>query len=117
MQPLQNWISLPMREIFTTSFPATLAPSTNLSASMLKKTEQKSCGLTLFVRMEVVCLVCVSDCRLLQPPPVVPVVDHLAGHSTVDADVLAGDEAGLVGTELLQHIGDVTLGGRVLSSS
>ena len=47
----------------------------------------------------------------------VAMVYHLMGHATVDADVLAGDEAGLVGTELLQHIGDVTLGGRVLSSS
>ena len=42
-----------------------------------------------------------------QTPPVVPVVDHLAGHATVDADVLAGDEAGLVGAEIQHHIGDV----------
>ena len=34
-------------------------------------------------------------------------VDHLAGHSAVDADVLAGDEAGLVGAEIQHHIGDV----------
>ena len=34
-------------------------------------------------------------------------VDHLAGHSAVDADVLAGDEAGLVGAEIQHHVGDV----------
>ena len=35
-----------------------------------------------------------------QPPSIVPVVDHLAGHAAVDADILAGDEAGLVGAEI-----------------
>ena len=34
-------------------------------------------------------------------------VDHLAGHPAVDADVLAGDEAGLVGAKIQHHIGDV----------
>ena len=34
-------------------------------------------------------------------------VDHLAGHAAVDADVLAGDEAGLVGAEIQHHVGDV----------
>ena len=38
---------------------------------------------------------------------IVPVVDHLAGHSDVDADVLADDEAGLVGAETQHHVGDV----------
>ena len=35
-----------------------------------------------------------------QPPPIVPVVDHLAGHSAVDADILAGDEAGNLVVEI-----------------
>lgn len=34
-------------------------------------------------------------------------VYHLTGHATVDADVLAGDEAGLVGTEEQHHVGYV----------
>ena len=34
-------------------------------------------------------------------------VDHLAGHAAVDADVLAGDEAGLVGAEIQHHVGDI----------
>ena len=34
-------------------------------------------------------------------------VDHLAGHAAVDADVLAGDEASLVGAEIQHHVGDV----------
>lgn len=34
-------------------------------------------------------------------------VDHLAGHSAVDADVLAGDEAGLVRAKIQHHVGDV----------
>ena len=34
-----------------------------------------------------------------QLPAAVVVVDHLAGHAAVDADVLAGDEARLVGAE------------------
>ena len=34
-------------------------------------------------------------------------IDHLAGHAAVDADVLAGDEAGLVGAEIQHHVGDV----------
>ena len=42
-----------------------------------------------------------------QTPPVVPVVDHLAGHAAVDADVLAGDEAGLVVPEIQHHAGDI----------
>ena len=33
---------------------------------------------------------------LFQPPPIVPVVDHLAGHSAVDSDVLAGDDGNSV---------------------
>ena len=34
-------------------------------------------------------------------------VDHLAGHAAVDADVLAGDEARLVRAEEQHHVGDV----------
>ena len=34
-------------------------------------------------------------------------VDHLAGHAAVDADILARDEAGLVGAEIQHHVGDV----------
>ena len=55
-------------------------------------------------------------CFCSQSPTIVAVVYHLTGHAAVDADVLAGDEAGLVGAEIQHHIGDVTLGGRVLSS-
>ena len=36
----------------------------------------------------------------LKPPTIVVVVDHVAGHAAVDADVLAGDEARLVGGEI-----------------
>ena len=34
-------------------------------------------------------------------------VDHLVGHATVDADVLAGDEPGLVRGEVEHHVGNV----------
>ena len=34
-------------------------------------------------------------------------VDHLAGHAAVDADVLAGEEARLLGAEVEDHIGNV----------
>ena len=34
-------------------------------------------------------------------------VNHLLGHAAVDADVLAGDEASLVGAEEQHHVGDV----------
>ena len=34
-------------------------------------------------------------------------VNHLTGHATVDADVLACDETSLVGTKVQHHIGDV----------
>ena len=34
-------------------------------------------------------------------------VDHLAGHAAVDADVFAGDEAGLVAREVKHHVRDV----------
>ena len=42
-----------------------------------------------------------------QFPAIITVIDHLMGHATVDADVLAGDEAGLVGTEEQHHVGYV----------
>ena len=42
-----------------------------------------------------------------QFPSIITVIDHLMGHATVDADVLAGDEAGLVGTEEQHHVGYV----------
>ena len=44
---------------------------------------------------------------LFQTPSVIPMVYHLAGHSAVDADVLAGDETGLFGAEIQHHVGDV----------
>ena len=34
-------------------------------------------------------------------------VNHLSGHSAIDADVFAGDESRLVGAEEQHHIGDV----------
>ena len=34
-------------------------------------------------------------------------IDHLAGHAAIDADVLARDESGLVGAEIEHHIGNV----------
>ena len=34
-------------------------------------------------------------------------VNHLTGHASVDADILACDEAGFVGAEEQYHIGDV----------
>ena len=42
-----------------------------------------------------------------QFPAIITVIDHLMGHATIDADVLAGDEAGLVGTEEQHHVGYV----------
>ena len=38
---------------------------------------------------------------LFQTPPILPVVNHLAGHSAVDADILASDETGLVGAKII----------------
>jgi len=35
------------------------------------------------------------------------VIDHLAGHAPVDADVLACDESCLVGTQVEHHAGNV----------
>ena len=37
----------------------------------------------------------------------IAMVNHLPGHATVDADVLACDESCLVGAEEQHHIGDV----------
>ena len=37
----------------------------------------------------------------------IAMVNHLAGHATVDADVLARDEARFIGAEVHHHIGDV----------
>ena len=37
----------------------------------------------------------------------IAMVNHLAGHATVDADVLARDEASFVGAEVHHHIGDI----------
>ena len=37
----------------------------------------------------------------------ITVIDHLAGHAAVYADVLAGNEACLVGTEEQHHVGYV----------
>jgi len=34
-------------------------------------------------------------------------IDHLAGHAAVDADVLACNKASLVGAEVQHHVGDV----------
>ena len=34
----------------------------------------------------------------LKTPAVVAMVDHMSGHTTVDADILARNESGLVGT-------------------
>ena len=44
---------------------------------------------------------------LFQFPTIIPVIDHLAGHATVNADVLTCNEACLVGTEEQHHIGYV----------
>ena len=43
----------------------------------------------------------------LKAPAVIAVVDHLSGHSPVDADVFPGDESGFVGTEIQDHMGYV----------
>lgn len=43
----------------------------------------------------------------VQSPSPIPVIDHLPGHTAVDADVLAGDEARFVRTEEQHHVGDV----------
>ena len=40
-------------------------------------------------------------------PAAVVVVDHLAGHAAVDADVFAGNEAGLVAREVKYHVRDI----------
>ena len=40
-------------------------------------------------------------------PAAVVVVDHLAGHAAVDADVFAGNKAGLVAREVKHHVRDV----------
>ena len=40
-------------------------------------------------------------------PAVVTVVDHLPCHAAIDADVLSGDETGLVAAEEQHHIGNV----------
>ena len=37
----------------------------------------------------------------------IAVVNHLPGHTTVDADIFACDESSLVGAEEQHHIGDV----------
>ena len=36
-----------------------------------------------------------------------PVVDHLSGHTAIDADVFSSDKAGLVRAEKQHHMGDV----------
>ena len=41
------------------------------------------------------------------PPAKIVVIDHLAGHAAVDADVFARDEPRLVGCEIQHHVGDV----------
>ena len=46
-------------------------------------------------------------CFCSQSPTIVAVVYHLTGHAAVDADVLACDEACLVGTEIEHHVGNV----------
>ena len=46
-------------------------------------------------------------CLRVQCPAVVSVVDHEFCLATVDADVLAGDEACLVGSQEQGHVGDV----------
>ena len=40
-------------------------------------------------------------------PSMIAMVDHLLGHSTIDTDILTCDEASLVGTEELHHVGDI----------
>ena len=35
------------------------------------------------------------------------VVDHLSGHTAIDADVFSGDKAGLVRAEKQYHMGDI----------
>ena len=44
---------------------------------------------------------------MFQLPAVVSVVNHLLGHATIDAYILARDEAGLVATKEQHHIGYV----------
>ena len=44
---------------------------------------------------------------IFQPPAEVVVVDHIACHATINADVLARDEAGLVGGKVEHHVCDV----------
>ena len=44
---------------------------------------------------------------LFQSPAVVAVINHLACHSSVDANVFSRDEASFVGTEKKRCMGDV----------
>ena len=47
-------------------------------------------------------------CHLfIQRPAMIAMVNHLPGHATVDANILACDESCLVGAEEQHHIGDV----------
>ena len=43
----------------------------------------------------------------IQRPTMIAMVNHLPGHASVDADILACDESRLVGAEEQHHIGDI----------
>ena len=49
--------------------------------------------------MSVRSAITLSCCLFRQSPAVVTMVNHLPGHATVDADILACDESCLVGAE------------------
>jgi len=42
-----------------------------------------------------------------QFPSIFTVINHLAGHASIDADVLACDEARFVRTQVEHHIGNI----------
>ena len=47
-------------------------------------------------------------CHLFtQSTAIIAMINHLPGHATVDADILACDESRLVGAEEQHHIGDI----------
>ena len=45
--------------------------------------------------------------QFLQLPATIAMIDHLASHSPIYADILSGNKACLIGTEVQYHIGDI----------
>ena len=43
----------------------------------------------------------------IQRPTIIAMINHLPGHATVDANILACDESRLVRAEEQHHIGDI----------